>query len=87
MAHGFAGFNDGRHNKGYTAAFNKMLWNRGVPLAKDFGKALYQKVKNRLGKKPNPEDESVALVAQHSTSEVVPVSVKSVGNTKSIFGG
>lgn len=87
MAHGFAGFNDGRHNKGYTAAFNKMLWNRGVPLAKDFGKALYQKVKNRLGKKPNPEDESVALVAQHSTSEVVPVSVKSVGNTNSIFGG
>ncbi len=87
MAHGFAGFKDGRHNKGYTAAFNKMLWNRGVPLARDLGKALYQKIKSRLGKKPNPEDESVALVAQHSTSEVVPVTVKSVGNTNNIFGG
>ena len=65
---------------------NRFLWSqRG--LVKDLGKALYQKVKSRLGKKPKPEDESVALVAQHSTSEVVPVTVKSVGNASGIFGG
>jgi len=83
MAHGFLAYKDGRHNKGYTAAFNNFAWNQ----SKSIGKALYQKLKDRLGKKTKPEDESVALVAQHSTSEVVPVSVKSVGNTDSIFGG
>ena len=83
MAHGFLAYQDSRHNKGYTAAFNKFAWNQ----SKSIGKALYQKLKDRLGKKTKPEDESVALVAQHSTSEVVPVSVKSVGNTDSIFGG
>ena len=64
----------------------KFLWSKRG-LVKDLGKALYQKVKSRLGKKPKPEDESVALVAQHSTSEVVPVTVKSVGNASGIFGG
>ena len=83
MAHGFLAYQDARHNKGYTEAFNKFAWNQ----SKTIGKALYQKLKDRLGKKSKPEDESVALVAQHSTSEVVPVSVKSVGNTNSIFGG
>ena len=83
MAHGFAAYKDGRHNKGYTKAFNKFAWNQ----AKGIGKALYQKLKDRLGKKSKPEDQSVALVAQHSTSEVVPVTVKSVGNTNNIFGG
>lgn len=71
---------------GRGIAANKFLWSqRG--LVKDLGKALYQKVKSRLGKKTKPEDESVALVAQHSTSEVVPVTVKSVGNASGIFGG
>ena len=90
MAHGFAGYSDGRNNKGYTAAFNKMAWNRGVPLAKQgagkawgFGKELYQKLKDKFGKRKN---QSVALVAQHSSQEVVPVSVHQVGNTSSIFG-
>ncbi len=83
MAHGFLAYQDARHNKGYTEAFNKFAWNQ----SKSIGKALYQKLKDRLGKKSKPEDESVALVAQHSTSEVVPVTVKSVGNTNSIFGG
>ena len=91
MAHGFAGYQDARNNKGYTAAFNKMVWNRGVPLAKKgagqawgFGKELYQKLKDKFGKRKN---QSVALVAQHSSQEVVPVSVHQVGNTSSIFGG
>ena len=83
MAHGFLAYQDARHNKGYTEAFNKFAWNQ----SKTIGKALYQKLKDRLGKKSKPEDESVALVAQHSTSEVVPVTVKSVGNTNNIFGG
>jgi len=90
MAHGFAGYSDGRNNKGYTEAFWKMAKNRGPGLAKrgakdtwGFGKELYQKLKNKFGKRKN---QSVALVAQHSTSEVVPVSVHQVGNTSSIFG-
>ena len=90
MAHGFAGYSDGRHNKGYTAAFNKMVANRAPGLAKrgateawGFGKELYQKLKNKFGKRKN---QSVALVAQHSSQEVVPVSVHQVGNTSSIFG-
>ena len=90
MAHGFAGYSDGRHNKGYTAAFNKMVANRAPGLAKrgateawGFGKELYQKLKDKFGKRKN---QSVALVAQHSSQEVVPVSVHQVGNTNSIFG-
>ena len=44
MAHGFLAYQDARHNKGYTEAFNKFAWNQ----SKTIGKALYQKLKDEL---------------------------------------